>query len=121
MARPKHLQCPYCDNFLRAPVEINFRDMALTGGICTCGTIYVFDRTARNLGGIFMDALTFACRGDLEKAMALNPEEYESVDYDYDINTNTLCRTSKTGKAGKLVFVRLKKINTNQEKGGQTP
>jgi len=109
MARPKHLQCPYCDNFLREPVDINFKTMELTGGICTCGAIYVFDRTARNLGGIFMDALTFVCRGDIDKAMSLNPEDYDSVDYDYNIHTNTISRTSKPGSAGKLIFVRLKK------------
>ncbi|MEW6600018.1 MAG: hypothetical protein AB1499_03520 [Nitrospirota bacterium] len=109
MARPKHLQCPYCDNYLRAPLDIKFKSMELTGGICTCGAIYVYARTARNLGGIFMDALTFACRGDEDKAMSLDPADYESVDYDYDINTNTISRTSKTGKAGKLVFIRLNK------------
>lgn len=108
MARPKHLQCPYCDNFLRAPVEINFRTMEITGGICTCGAIYVYDRTGHNLGKIFMDALAFACRGDIDKSLLLNPEDYDTVEYDYDINTNMLGRGSKTGKAGKLVFVRLK-------------
>jgi hypothetical protein len=108
MARPKHLQCPYCDNFLRAPVDINFKTMEITGGICTCGAIYAYDRTGRNLGGIFMDALVFVCKGNIDKSLALNPEDYDTADYDYDIHTNMLGRTSKTGKAGKLVFVRLK-------------
>jgi len=108
MARPKPLQCPYCDNYLRAPIDIHFKTVELTGGICTCGSIYVFDRTGHNLGDIFMDALTFACRGDIDKALSLDPEDYETDDYDYDLHANTLGRTSRTGKAGKLVFVRLK-------------
>jgi hypothetical protein len=108
MARPRHLQCPFCENYLRAPVEINFKDMELTGGICTCGAIYVHDRTGRNLGGIFMDALTFACKGDIDKSLSLDPEDYASVDYDYDIHSNKIGGTGKTGKAGKLIFVRLK-------------
>ncbi|MBI5665353.1 MAG: hypothetical protein HZC49_09780 [Nitrospirae bacterium] len=106
MARPKPLQCPFCDNYLRAPVDINFKEMELTGGICTCGAIYVYDRTGRNQGAMFMDALAFACKGDIDKSLSLDPGDYESVDYDYDMQANTIGRTSK---AGKLVFVKLKK------------
>lgn len=108
MARPRPLQCPYCDNYLRAPVDINFRTVMLSGGICTCGAIYAFDRTGHNFGDIFMDALTFACRGDIDKALSLNPEEYESEEFDYDQELNATGRNLKAGKVGKLVFVKLK-------------
>lgn len=109
MARPKHLQCPYCENFLRAPLDINFKAMELTGGICKCGAVYAFDRTGHNLGRVFMEALEFVCRGDIDKSLSLDPEDYDSMDFDYDIHTNMIGLTGKTGKSGKLVFVRLKK------------
>ncbi len=108
MARARPLQCPFCDNFLRAPVDINIKDMELTGGICPCGAIYTLDRTGHNLGDIFMDALTFVCRGDMNKALSLDPEDYETEDFDYDMQSNTIGRRSGTGKLGKLLFVRLK-------------
>lgn len=104
MARPQPLQCPFCDNYLMRPVNVNLKSMDLTGGICKCGAIYAMDRTGHNFGEIFWDALTFVCRGDFDKALSLNQEDYESVDYDYDLHSNTI---SRTGKAGKLVFVRL--------------
>lgn len=107
MARPKPLQCPYCDNYLRAPIDIDLKVIELTCGICTCGAIYALDRTGHNLGDIFMDALTFVCKGDIDKALSLNPEDYESIEYDYDLHSNMFGR-SKIGKAGKLVFIRLK-------------
>lgn len=118
MARARHLQCPFCDNYLRAPVDINFRDMEITGGICTCGAVYVLDRTAHNLGDIFMDGLTFVCKGDIDRALALNPGDYESVEFDYDVHANTIGRTGSAGKAGKLVFIRLSSEETNSSPAG---
>ncbi|HDZ02168.1 MAG TPA: hypothetical protein ENH52_12065 [Nitrospirae bacterium] len=115
MARARPLQCPFCDNYLAGPVEINIGAMDFTGGICICGAIYVLDRTAHNLGEIFMDALTFVCKGNIDKALSMNPEAYESADYDYDIHSNTIGRRSSAGKAGKLVFVRL--INDKNTEG----
>ncbi len=111
MARVNPLQCPFCDNYLRAPLDIDFGKIELTGGICACSAVYVLDRTGHNLGAIFMDALTFACKGEIDKALSLNPEDYESVDYNYDPHSNSLCRT---GKSCKLVFVRLKKPLTGK-------
>lgn len=105
------LQCPFCENFLVRPVDINFKDMELTGGICRCGAVYAYDRTGHNLGEIYIDALTFLCRGDFNKAMSMDPGEYETVDLDYDFDTNTTGKVSKTGKSGKLFFAKLKKIN----------
>ncbi|MDH3258856.1 MAG: hypothetical protein OEM19_05275, partial [Deltaproteobacteria bacterium] len=61
-----------------------------------------------NLGDIFMDALTFACKGDIDKALSLNPEDYESVEYEYDLNANTIGAAGKPGKTGKILFIRLK-------------
>ena len=107
MARPKPLQCPYCDTYLRTPIDINFSTVEVTGGICTCGAVYVLDRTGHCLGDIFMDGLTFVCRGDIDRALSLDPEDYESEEFDYDLNANTIGRASSSGKVCKLVFIRL--------------
>lgn len=107
MPRARPLQCPFCENYLIAPIDIKFRDLELTGGICKCGGVYVLDRTGHNMGEIFMDALTFVCKGDIDKSLSLDPSEYESLDYDYDLDSNTVGGRSKTGKLSKLIFVRL--------------
>ena len=108
MARSRPLQCPFCDNYLIAPVDINFKSVELTGGICRCGAVYALDRSGHNLGETFLDALVFVCRGDRDRAVSMDPEEYESRDFDYDLNANTIGRRSKTGKTGKVLFVKLK-------------
>lgn len=107
MARRRPLQCAYCDNYLARPVEINIKSIDLTGGMCPCGAVYVLDRTGHNLGEIYMDALQFVCKADLDKALQLNPEDYESEDFDYDPVSNTTGRGASTGKACKLLFVKL--------------
>lgn len=104
----RKLQCPYCNNFLIRPVEIRFKNMELTGGICTCGSVYLYDRTGRNLGEIYLDALTFLCRGDLDRALALAPEDYEDTDFEYDFQTNRIDARSASGKSGRVIFVRLR-------------
>jgi hypothetical protein len=106
MMRPKPLQCPFCDNYLIAPIDIQFRSIEITGGICRCGAIYALDRSGHSLGEIFMDALVFACRGDYDRALSLNPEDYETVDYEYDLDTNTIGR-SPTGKMSRIIFIRI--------------
>jgi hypothetical protein len=108
------LQCPYCDNFLARPVDIKFRDMEFTGGICRCGTVYLFDRSGRNLGEIYLDALTFLCRGDIERALSLGHEEYEDVDFEYDYQTNRIDARSKSGKSGRVIFMRLRERADDQ-------
>jgi len=90
-------------------VDIRSRSLDLTGGICICGAVYVLDRTGHNLGEIYLDALTFACKGDFDRALSLTPEEYETEILDYDIHTNTTGRSgSRTGRTGKLLFAKLK-------------
>ncbi|MBI4826709.1 MAG: hypothetical protein HY807_09885 [Nitrospirae bacterium] len=107
MARPRPLQCPFCDNFLARPVEIKFKSLEITGGICTCGSVYVFDRTGHHLGQIYMEALQFVCKGDVDRALTLSPEDYEDIDLDYIFHSNTTGRGGEGEKAGKLLFMRL--------------
>ncbi len=108
MPRPRPLQCPFCETYLIRPVEIKIGTIEITGGICRCGAIYAFDRTGHNLGEVYLDALTFLCRDDIDRAMSLNPEDYEDMAYDYDYETNSLNARIKTGKTGKMLFMRLK-------------
>lgn len=113
MARKKALQCPFCDNYLIAPVDINFKSMEICGGICTCRAVYALDRSGHNMGEIFMDALTFVCKGDVDKALSLAPEDYETSDYDYDLRSNTIRGKAGVGKLSKVIFVRLKEPGTH--------
>jgi len=107
MAKRRPLQCPFCDNYLRNPIDLNFKSLEITGGICICGSVYVLDRTGHNLGEIMMDALQFVCKGDIDRALELNPEDYEIVDFDYDDATNTTGSRGAKGKLGKLLFIQL--------------
>jgi hypothetical protein len=94
---------------LSCPIDIVFKTLELTGGICRCGAVYALDRTGHNLGEVFLDALTFICRGDIDVAMSLSPDEYETIDFDYDIHTCRLGKNPKTGRSGKMIFIRLLK------------
>ncbi len=111
MARARALQCPFCDNYLRAPVEIRFKDIDLTGGICPCRAVYVLDESGRAMGEIFMDALAFVCKGDYDKALNLDPEEYETEEFEYDQHGNTIGRKGSPAKLSKLLFI---KLNNNE-------
>lgn len=110
--RKKALQCPFCDNLLARPIDINSGTMELIGGICKCSAVYVLDRTGHNLGAAFMDALNFACKEDYDKALSLLPEEYdtETLDYDPFSNTASISEDRSTIKSPKLFFLRLKEV-----------
>jgi hypothetical protein len=109
MPRIRPLQCPFCDNYLASPVDIHFKSLEVTGGICTCGAVYVLDRSGHNLGEAFLDALTFLCKGDIDRALSLMPEDYEMETFNYDIHTNTVqSRDNRGGRSSKIVFARLK-------------
>lgn len=109
MARIRPLQCPFCDNYLACPVDIHLKSLDIVGGICACGAVYVLDRSGHNLGEIFLDALTFSCKGDIDRALSLMPEDYETETFDYDIHANMVrSRGSRRGRSGKIIFVRLK-------------
>lgn len=114
MARARALQCPFCETHLRAPIEINFKDLNFTGGICPCRAVYVLDESGRALGEVFLDALAFVCRGDIDRSLQLDPDEYETVELDYDQHANTIGRRGSPAKISKLLFVRLKEHDENK-------
>ncbi len=95
-------------------MDINFKDMEFTGGICPCRAVYVLDRSGRNMGETFMDALTFLSRGDYDKAVNLGTDDYETVDLDYNYQSNTIGSKKVGEKNCKIIFARLKG-NENKE------
>ncbi len=109
--RKKPLQCPFCDNLLAIPLDIDSGTLDITGGICKCSAVYVFDQSGHNLGQAFMDALVFACKEDYDKALSLPPEEYGTEILDYDPSSNTSCISQdETRKSPKLFFLKLKEV-----------
>lgn len=87
MKRDREPRCPFCDRLFDRPHEIKTKlGNRFSGGRCECGAVYVFDRTGRNLGEAYVDALTFACNDDWEAAWELTPEvdyQIESLEYDW--------------------------------------
>ena len=114
MARARALQCPFCDTHLRAPIEITFKDLNFTGGICPCRAVYVLDESGRAMGEIFLDALAFACKGDIDRSLSLDPDEYVTEELNYDAGANTIGRRGSPAKLSKLLFLRLKEHDENK-------
>jgi len=114
--RKRPLQCPFCDNLLAGPADITMGSLELTGGMCKCEAVYVYDRTGRNLGAAFMDALCFVCKEDYDRALSLMPEEYDTVTLDYDPHSHTasISEDRSTRKSPKLFFVKLKEPEKEQ-------
>ncbi len=109
-------RCPFCRDFFSRPVDIDTDFGAFSGGVCSCGAVYAFDPTGRNLGETFMDALSYACGGDYEKAVSLEAGvDYEEYILQYNYRTHSI----SPGRAyslfdrrarGMLYFVKLKNI-----------
>lgn len=119
-AAEKILTCPFCSAPVGDTQEIRTRfGNTFDGGICRCGAVYVYDRSGHNMGEAYVDALTFACRGDWDLAWSLIPD----VDYEL-IEKSHNARKSKYSKrpAGRdrtpgYIFIRLKQPAkpTNEE------
>ncbi len=107
--RKQELKCPFCENLLARPAGIDTGTLDITGGICQCSAVYLFDQTGHNLGQMLMDALAFACKEDYDKALSLTSEEYitEVLDYNPQTNTASLNQNVKA-KSPKLFFLKLK-------------
>lgn len=112
----RSLQCPFCENPLAGPADISTDTLEISGGICTCGAVYVYDQTGHNLGSVLMDALYFVCKEDYDRALSLMPEEYETVTLDYNPASNTAYPTPdrSTRKSPRLLFL---KLNTRGGEG----
>lgn len=84
------LRCPFCNAPIEDPQEIKTKwGNSFTGGKCTCGTVYAYDRSGHNLGDVYVDAMAYACDDNLDKAWSLVPgEDYEVKELSYDSRRN---------------------------------
>lgn len=104
------LRCPFCSRPIDEPREIKARfGNTFTGGSCECGAVYVFDRSGHNLGDAYVDALTYACNEDWDRAWSLNPDEdYEVKELSYDSRRNKFSGNPRRS-AGAFLFILVKK------------
>jgi len=110
-AAEKILTCPFCSAPVGDTQEIQTRfGNTFTGGICSCGAVYVYDRSGHNLGDAYVDALTFACRGDWDLAWSLTPDvDYEVIEKTHDARRSKYStRAGGRGRTPGYIFVRLK-------------
>jgi len=107
------LRCPFCDSPIGEPTDMKSSFGAtITGGKCTCGAVYVYDRTGHSMGDAYIDVLDLACGGDLDKAWSLTPgEDYEISELTYNARRHKFGREAVTrGRPTPgFIFVRLKK------------
>lgn len=110
--RGKEALCPFCGKGFEPPSDIRTKlGNIFSGGSCSCGAVYVYDRTGRNLGEAYVDALVFACRDDWDKAWKLIPEEdYNIQPMCYDEVSHMLLEDPRQGGRVKenLLFIKLK-------------
>jgi hypothetical protein len=78
--RDKIFKCPFCLTKITKVGDIDgpFGNV-IVGGSCECGAVFVNDRTGKNLGEAFSDALAFAYDWDYEKSVEVDPDEYVEV------------------------------------------
>jgi len=104
--------CPFCGKLFEKPRDIKAElGNTFTGGKCSCGAVYVFDRAGHNLGEAYVDALVFACNGDWETAWQLTPEtDYDIKSYYYDESSHQLMESVKKGSrvVENILFIALK-------------
>lgn len=106
------LRCPFCEVPLESPHDIMTRfGNVISGGKCLCGAAFVFDQSGHNVGDAYVDVLTLACDGDMDKAWSLTPDEdYEIRELNYNSRRNKFGRESFTrGRPSPVyLFVKLK-------------
>ena len=111
------MACPFCGMSIDLePKELTYDGFTkFMGGQCNCGAVYVFDFTGLHLGQAYEDALLYACKGNWDYAMSLEPE----VDYvtrlinPYrELTKRSLAKRGLRGqKRGKYFFLKLTKAS----------
>uniref|UniRef100_A0A7C5EMJ5 PBS lyase n=1 Tax=Desulfobacca acetoxidans TaxID=60893 RepID=A0A7C5EMJ5_9BACT len=98
--------CPFCRQIIPRPHEVEGLWFEFDGGVCSCGTHFAVDPTARNGGAVLLQALVQACDGDWDYALSLAPE----VDYEEAYLGRYNSQTHRVGGLafGTIYFVRLK-------------
>jgi hypothetical protein len=89
-----------------------------SGGKCECGAMFVYDRSGHNMGDAYVDILTLAYDGDLNRAWSMTPDEdYELLELTYNTRRNKFGRESVSrGKPSpSFLFIRLKDREESRE------
>ncbi|MBF0566413.1 MAG: hypothetical protein HQK89_14375, partial [Nitrospirae bacterium] len=110
-------RCPYCREFFPRPAEVSTLLGFFSGGTCSCGSVFVYDASGKNMGEAFMDALAYACGDDWDMASSLEASrDYQDYYINYREYNHTVSPDSYTNnpfeKCGNLVFVKLIKAKT---------
>jgi hypothetical protein len=107
------LACPFCERPLGELEEIMTKfGNVISGGRCECGAAYVYDGSGHNVGDAYVDGLTLACNGDLDKAWSMTPgEDYDVKEFAYDRRKNRFSSESEgRGRRSPVyLFVKLKR------------
>lgn len=117
--RDTFLKCPFC----LARIE-KWEDMStpfgsmVNGGSCTCcGAVFMHDRSGKNQGEAFADALAMAHGWDYDKAMAhTEPYEEAIVRYAPTSGKYLLGEGGRTDRSPRFIFVRLIEQGEDGEK-----
>lgn len=106
------LRCPFCERPLGPNEEIMTKfGNVIEGGRCDCGAVFVYDGSGHNVGDAYVDGLTLACNGDLDKAWSMTPgEDYDVREFFYDQRKNRfLTETVGRGRrAAVYLFIKVK-------------
>lgn len=107
-------KCPFCGMNIERPQEVvaTANSPGMPVGSCTCGAVYAFDVSGRNLGSAFIEALVFACNMDWDMAWGLLPDKdyREEIVKNYDLQNHLIIPGGFfEGRkiAGALYFIRL--------------
>lgn len=105
--------CPFCGREFAPPRELVLRrPLEMPVGACSCGAVYAYDASGKNLGSAFIEALVFACNMDWDLAWGLLPQEdyQEKIVENYDWESHLIvpggCYQGRRVR-GALYFVRL--------------
>jgi hypothetical protein len=106
--------CPFCRTKFARPAEIKINSMErILGGKCsTCGALYIFDPTSKNVGEVMVQALGLAAQ-ELSKEVSdmIAGEDYDDVVLSYDWRTHRSSGEPRSfiDRHGRLYFIKGKK------------
>jgi hypothetical protein len=78
--RDKVFRCPFCllPLYKIYDIETPFGTM-VEGGKCSCGAVFMFNASGKNLGDTYSDVLAFAYDWDFDAAFGAGEGEYEEA------------------------------------------
>jgi len=98
--------CPFCSKEISRPSRaFKAKHTTFEGGHCLCGAIFLVDSTGRNMGEVFMNAMSI-----LDIADKMYESEYESNYYAYDQFNHHIIKKKKKAaryRGNKILFVKV--------------